>query len=145
MGFFKSIGTKLKRAISIKNLSNLATGNFSAVGQDLIRVATTEKVKDANGKVTIVPNGFSKTPVVLPEPVKEFLDVKGKEMYKKTTDALAKTDAAQNATDFVTTIALKSFWNKNKNYIIGLITAIILVVSLKMSFFGKRRKGGKRT
>lgn len=145
MGFFKSLGTKLKRAISIKNLTNVATGNFSAVGQDLIRVATTEKTKDANGKVVIVPNGFSKTPVVVPDAVKAVLDSEGAKFNQKVVSAVASNETVQNATNLLTKIGIQAFWNRNKNYIIGLITAIVLFVVVKISFFGKRRKGGKRT
>lgn len=145
MGFFKSIGTKLKRAISIKNLTNVATGNFSAVGQDLIRVATTEKIKDANGKVTIVPNGFSKTPVVIPDAVNAVLNSEGAKFNQKVVSAVASNPTVQNATDLLTKIGIQAFWNKNKNWIIGLGASIVLFVVVKMSFFGKRRKGGKRT
>jgi hypothetical protein len=145
MGFFKSLGTKLKRAISIKNLTNVATGNFSAVGQDLIRVATTEKITDSNGKVTIVPNGFSKTPVVIPDAVSAVLDSQGAKFNQKVVSAVASNTTVQNATDLLTKIGIQAFWNKNKNWIIGLGASVVLFVVVKMSFFGKHRKGGKRT
>lgn len=145
MGFFKSLGSKLKRVVSIKNLTNVATGNFSAVGQDLIRVATTEKVKDANGKFTIVPNGFSKTPVVIPDAVNAVLNSEGAKFNQKVVDAVASNSTVQNATNLLTKIGVQAFWNKNKNWIIGLSASILLFVVVKMSFFGKHRKGGKRT
>lgn len=145
MGFFKSLGSKLKRVISIKNLTNVATGNFSALGKDVLRVATTEVKKDSNGVTSIVSNGLSKTPVVMPQTVSDILDAQGQKTSKQLVSALATNDSFSNATTFLTKAWLQSQWLKYKNWLIGLGVAIIMfLVVNKTMFSGKSRKSGRR-
>lgn len=145
MGFFKSIGSKLKRVISIKNLTNVATGNFSAVGQEVLRVATTTAKKDTTGKTVIVSNGLSKTPVVMPQEVSDMLDAKGKPFSNNLTKKLAENKTTQDVVDMVTKTAIQAFWLKNKNWFIGLGVSIIAFIVVKKTMFsGKSRKSGRR-
>lgn len=145
MGFFKSIGSKLKRVISIKNLTNVATGNFSAVGKDVLRVASTTVKKDANGNSVIVPNGLSKTPVVIPQEVSDILDAQGQKTQKQLVTALAKNDSFSNATTFLTKAWIQAQWLKYKNWLIGLGVAILMFILVKKTMFsGKSRKSGRR-
>lgn len=145
MGFFKSIGTKLKRVISIKNLTNVATGNFSAVGQDVIRVATTNVKKDATGKTTIVSNGLSKTPVVLPQPLTDLLDAQGQKTSKQLVNSLATNDSFSNATTFLTKAWIQAQWLKYKNWLIGFGVAVLMFIIVKKTMFrGKFNKRARR-
>ena len=145
MGFFKSIGTKLKRVISIKNLTNVATGNFSAVGQDVIRVATTNVKKDATGKSTIVQNGLSKTPVVMPQELADIANAEGQKLNQKLVDNLAKNDAFSNATTFITKAWIQAQWLKYKNWLIGFGVAVLMFIIVKKTMFsGKFNKRARR-
>lgn len=145
MGFFKSLGSKLKRVISIKNLTNVATGNFSALGKDVLRVATTEVKKDSNGVTSIVSNGLSKTPVVMPQPLADIADNIGKTVSDSISKKIAENKTTQDAVDMVAKTAIQAFWLKNKNWFIGLGTAIIAFIVVKKTMFsGKSRKSGRR-
>lgn len=49
-GFFKSVGNKLKRVVSVKNLVRGVTGNISAIGEDVSRVIKSDDPKKKNLK-----------------------------------------------------------------------------------------------
>ncbi|MFV5699007.1 hypothetical protein ACM55H_11625 [Flavobacterium sp. ZT3R17] len=123
MGFFKSIGNKLKRAISIKNLVNVGTGNFTAVSQDLVRIAgSTDPKKGASqSDVTLVPKGF-----VIPEQAADIIKAQGDIFGRKTQDMLAKSGDAQAVNKWFTGLWFKTQWELYKSYIlffVGLIVA----------------------
>lgn len=144
MGFFKSLGNKLKRVVSIKNALNVVSGKFADVGKDILRVATTEKITDSNGKVSIVPNGFSKSPVIMPTPVTDILNSQGQKVSAQIVTAIADNSTTQTAVDLLTKVGLQAFWTKHKNWIIGLAASILVFIVVKMTFFRKNKGRAKR-
>lgn len=148
MGFFKSIGKKLKRVVSIKNLTRVATGNFSAVGKDILRVASTDNLgKDPiTGRSIIVPAGsdLKAKPLEMPKVVETVLDAKGAELRQDVIDSLSKNKAVQDATDMVAKTALKAYWTKYKNWFIGFLVALLMFFGLRWLFFSKGKKSRAR-
>lgn len=142
MGFFKSIGNKLKRVVSINTLTKVATGNFSAVGKEVLRVATTDKIKDPKtGKMIVVPSG---TKIEIPEFVDNVLKVEGDKFAKIAASAVAENKTVQDAVDFLSKAAIKAWWLKHRNWIIGLLVSLLLFFAVKSAFFGKMNKRARR-
>lgn len=142
MGFFKSIGKKLKRVISLKNLTRVATGQFGEVGKSVLRVMSTDNLgKDANGRSIIVPTG---TKLEMPKAIETVLNSEGDKFKKIVEDKVASSPAAQDAASFLTNVGFKALWFKYKNWIIGLLCAIALIVVTKLLFFRKSKSSGKR-
>jgi len=156
MGFFKSIGKKLKRVISIKNLTNVATGNFSAVGKDLVRVATTNSPAEnraieaklqaeaiALNLPYVAPAPVS--PVQLPKMLETVLDGQGAAFNGQVTTKLAQNTQVQNLTDTLVSTGIKAYWEKYKNWFLGFLVTLLLFFTVRWAFFsGKSRKGGRR-
>lgn len=144
MGFFKSIGKKLKRVVSIKNLTRVATGNFSAVGKDLLRVASTENLgKDPiTGRSIIVPAGTKK--VEIPKALETVLDAKGQEFNANLTSKLADNKLVQDLTSTAVNTGVKAYWTKYKNWFIGFLVALLMFFGLRWLFFSKGKKSRAR-
>lgn len=151
MGFFKKLGSKLKRVISLKNVTRAATGQFGAIGKDVIRVVTTNSpaeiralkaAAEAKGQVFVPPP--VKT-VEIPAPIESVLDAQGSKFAYSTAKALSKNETVQNATSFLTKVGLQTFWENNKKWlywVIGLIFALIMFLTFRWAF--RSAKGGKR-
>jgi len=142
MGFFKKIGNKIKRAVSIKNLTRAVTGNFSAVGEDLLRIARTEdpnakQKTDSTGAYPISQN------FQVPEFVNESLDTVGRNFSNNLTTKMANSPLVRkNVADvnqFVFSVWWKATWTKYKKWIIGGTVAIIAL------FIWKFRKPKNRS
>ena len=156
MGFFKSIGKKLKRVVSLKNLTRAVTGQFSAIGKDVIRVATTnspaenraiEAAAIAKAQAENVPYvpAPAPAPVVLPKMLETMLDGQGQEFNSQLTTKLAQNPQVQNLTDTLVSTGLKAYWVKYRNWIIGFLVALLLFFVGRWAFFsGKSRKGGRK-
>lgn len=115
MSIFKTIGAKLKRVISLKNLTNAVTGNFTAIGADVVRVAST-KAPTKNGVVSKeqVAKNF-----VIPDEVNDVLIAKGEQYKTAVASKIASNETAQAVTDIFTKAYFQAFWIKNKSVIIG--------------------------
>jgi hypothetical protein len=125
MSIFKTLGSKLKRVISIKNLTNVATGQFTAIGADLVRVATTKspaEIKKGLASTEQVAPNFA-----IPKEVNTILDSKGAQFKTAVSTALAQNPTVQNVSDMFTKTYIQSMWLKYKNWIIGLIATLVMV------------------
>jgi hypothetical protein len=138
MGIFKKLGSKLKRVVSIKNLVNGVTGNFSAIAKDAIRVATTEApVKNNAGVVQnagAVDTTFLKPDYVIPPVAMDVIEGQGKAFGAKVATAVAKETAVQGTTSFFTSVYLQSMYQKYKTWItlfFALLGAFILYKVLR--------------
>jgi hypothetical protein len=156
MGFFKSIGNKLKRVVSIKNLTNVVTGKFSAVGADILRVTKTkspavikaeqEAAAKANMPLSVSSVDTSLVPAnaTLPVQVQEVLAQADANYQTNLINSVAAIPAVQDVNTFLSKLYLQSMWTKHKNWIIGFIVAVILFFVGKKLFFSKGSKGGSR-
>jgi len=139
MGFFKSIGNKLKRVISIKNLVRGVTGQFGAIGADAIRVATTTDPKKGKSvpDATLIPVNYA-----IPAPAMDVLNAQGSIFAKKVVDSVAGVPVVQNTNAFMSKIYIQSMWIKYKNWIIGFL--IVLVTTLTIWKLTKSKTRGRR-
>lgn len=136
MGFFKNIGSKLKRVISIKNLTNVATGQFGAVAKDALRVATTN-APTSKGAGFTPDNMFLNPSLQVPQSVIDVADAKGKVFYNKVTKTIADEPAVQNVSDFFTKTYLQSMYEKYKTWVILIFVAVVSFILYKV--FGKKK------
>lgn len=126
MSIFKSIGTKLKRVISLNNLTRAATGQFTAIGSDVIRVATTKspaEIKLASKSTEQVMQPFE-----MSAQVKTVLDAKGTTFKDAVSSKLAANPTVQNVSDMFTMTYLKSMWIEKRNWIIGAFVFVVLAI-----------------
>lgn len=139
MGLFKKLGSKLKRVVSIKNLVNVATGNFSAVAKDAVRVATTNapvKGQPSTFDATFLPADYA-----IPPPVMQVVESQGKAFGQKVTSAIATVPQTQQVTSFLTGVYAESMFIKYKNWIyviVGIIASFILYKVLGKKNTAKR-------
>lgn len=135
MGFFKSIGNKLKRVVSIKNLTNAVTGNFTAIGKDVVRVATTSDPKKSPSvpDTTIVPLGYT-----LPQPVQEVLKAQDEKYKTNVINSVASIPVVQDTNSFFSKVYLQSMWLKYKNWIIGFLCVVGVILLWKFAFSKKK-------
>ncbi|MFV8389806.1 hypothetical protein [Flavobacterium sp. LB1P71] len=140
MGFFKSIGNKLKRVVSVKNLVNGVTGNFSAVGADVVRVASSE---DPKRKVTQPVNTLTQKGSVLSTPVVDMLANADKTYQDNLIKSVAELKPVQDANTWFAKLFAKSQWEKYKNWIIG-FGAVVSVFVLWKFVFSKKQNTRKR-
>jgi hypothetical protein len=147
MGFFKNVGSKLKRVISIKNALNTVTGNFSAVGKDLVRVASTPDPKKPivigqkivnSYPALIAPN------TVIPKPIQDLLVTQGAKQQSKIADVLANDTTFQGVTDVLTKAGIQAFWIKNKVWFIGAGVVIISIFTIHHFTKSSHVKGNVR-
>lgn len=135
MGFFKSIGNKLKRVVSIKNLVNGVTGNFSAVGKDIVRVVSTEHPK----KKAIEPiNSLTQKGFVLPPPVAEILESQDKLYQTNLVKSVAELKPVQDLNSWFTKVWFQSQSLKYKNWIIGFLAVVTVFLIWKFGFSKKK-------
>lgn len=127
MGFFKSIGNKLKRVVSVKNLVRGVTGQYSAIGADVKRVMTTEDPK----KVAKEVNSLTNKNFQIPEPVNDMVQQAEKNYQMNVAKSIAEIPAVQNANAFMSKLWIQSMWNKYK-------TQILLVAGAFVAFFAYR-------
>lgn len=138
MSIFKTIGNKLKRVVSLKNVISAATGNISSVVSDAKRVATTP---DPRRKNTAAQS-------VLPLPDTSMLEmaaVQKDATYKENlSDSIASAkivqDNVNSVNDFFTKTWIKATWQKNKGLILGIGAVLVGLVSY-FAFFRKKPTG----
>lgn len=141
MGFFKNVGNKLKRVISIKNLFNGVTGNFSAIGKDVVRVATTTDPKKGVSVIdtSVVAKGFG-----LPPQVEQVLKSQEQIYAKNIVSSVASIPVVQDANSFMSKLYIQSMWLKYKNWIIGFLITLAVILFLRKFVFSKKNNR-KRT
>lgn len=153
MGLFKKLGSSLKRVISIKNITRAATGQFGAIGKDVLRVVSTEDPKEVRKKQaealakgqTYTPAPV--TPIEMPIVVESVLNSEGDKFSKKLVTEVAKNESVQNATSLLTKVGLEAFWNNNKKWIqwvIGFVFALIGFFTIRMLLKGSKRGKSRR-
>ncbi|MDD5151420.1 MAG: hypothetical protein PHC28_13260 [Flavobacterium sp.] len=147
MGFFKGIGNKLKRVVSIKNLTRAVTGNFSAIGADALRIA---KSKDPNATKNSPATVEIAQHYEIPSYANDVLDSVGKAASDKISKVLSDSKFVKDNSDSVNKFVFKVWWDTNwskyKNWIIGFFVSLILfIVGWKLLKKGKGVVRGKRT
>lgn len=140
MSIFKTIGNKIKRAVSLKNAVSLVTGNYGAVTADIKRVMTTpDKKQPNNASANVVLPAFE-IPPLIDSALKQQVD----NLSAKTVNKLASTKLVQDNVNpvngFFTKVWFKATWEKNKVLIIALGVAIVGFVGWKVFNKPKRAK-----
>lgn len=133
MGFFKKAANKLKRVVSLKNATNLVTGQWSAVAKDAVRVVTTERdwERESNGSPSVLPA------VEIPTPVNDILNSQGKAFSAKVVTKVAGEKGVQEATSLLTDIYLTSLYKKYKAYV--WVVGSLLIGGILYKVFGKKK------
>lgn len=150
MGFFKKIGNKLKRVISIKNITRAATGQFGAIGKDVLRVASTEDPKEVRAKqAAAAAKGQTYTPAPvkvaeMPKEIEVILDSEGQTFKKNLLKQASDSGVVQDASSFAINTALLAYWKKYRAWLIGLLFALIMFFSLRWVFKKSSRSGKSR-
>jgi hypothetical protein len=147
VSIFKSIGSKLKRVVSLNNIKRAVTGNFTAIGADVVRVATTlspaeQRAKDAGQSNT--EQAFSVAP--LSAEVNTFLDAKGEQYKSAVAGKISQNPTFQGLTDILAKAGVQTMWVKYRNWIIGAVVSIILfIVGWKILKKGKNVTRARKT
>jgi len=128
MGFFSSVANKLKRVVSLNNLTRLVTGNFTDVGKDLLRVATTPDPNAKNGSVPVP--AMLPVNTQIPQPIADVLAVQGAKFQQQVVNKIASDTNFQNVTDLFTKAGIQAFWLKNKMWFIGAGVAIVAIFTI---------------
>lgn len=140
MGFFKKIGEKVKRVVSINNIMAAATGNFTAVAKDALRIATTNAPTKDNSTFT-PDNSIVPVNTVIPDPVQNILTAKGAQQQQKAVDFFATKpqvqDGANQMTGFMTKVYWQSMWLNHKNTILAVGGVIVAFIVYKVGFSQK--------
>lgn len=150
MGLFKKLGSSLKRAISIKNITRAATGNFSAIGKDVLRIASTEDPKEVRKKqAEALAKGQTYTPapvvpIEMPNEVQVILDSKGAIVKKQVQEKLANSETVQNASSLAINTMVLAYWQKYKAWFIGLVFSLIAFFTIRMLLKGSKRGKSRR-
>lgn len=141
MGFFKDVGNKLKRVVSLKNVVRGVTGNFSAVGEDVKRVMTTPDPKKG---VAVQPvNSLTDPQFTIPQPVQDVLVSQGVKYQDTLAQKLGANKSVQDANTLFTKVWFQSQWQKYKNFIIGL--GAVLSVFLLWRFVFTKKTNRRRS
>lgn len=121
MGFFKSIGNKLKRVVSVKNLVRGVTGNFSGIAEDAKRIMTTEDPK----KVASQVNSLTDKNFQIPQPVTDIIKQADANYQANLINSVASIPAVQDANAFMSKLWFQSMWEKYKTQILIVVGAIV--------------------
>lgn len=141
MGFFKSIGNKLKRAVSLKNLVRGVTGNFSAIGEDVSRIMKTEDPKKAQAQAA---NVLTDSAFQLPKPVVDVLNTQDSIYKENLINSVASAGVVQDANSFMSKLYIQSMWLKYKNWVIGFVLVLSAFLLVRKFFFKKTSARRKR-
>lgn len=131
MSIFKTLGNKLKRVVSLKNVINAATGNFTAVASDAKRVMTTPDPKTgANQSSQVV------IPMEIPQEVNDIIQSQGavyqNTLAKKVASSRLVQSNVNDANSLFTKIWWQATWHKNKTLIIVVLVAVASFVGWKV-------------
>lgn len=135
MGFFKSIGNKLKRVVSVKNLVRGVTGNFSAIAEDAKRIMTTEDPKKVSAQV----NSLTDKNFEIPQPVTDIIKQADANYQANLVASVASIPAVQDANAFMSKLWIQSMWGKYKTQILLIGCAIVALLVWKFGFKNKRK------
>ena len=136
MGFFNSIGNKLKRVVSVKNLVRGVTGQYSAISADIKRVMTTEDPK----KVAKQVNALTDKNFEVPQPVTDMLKQADTNYTNNLVKSVASIPAVQDANAFMSKLWFQSMWQKYKTQILVVAVAIVAFLVWKFGFKNNNRK-----
>lgn len=146
MSVFKTIGTKVKRLASLKNVINAVSGNYAAVGKEALRVAST-KAPAKKGVTNVGLNASEEQTIKayeIPTTVQQMLNTAGAKQAKKTSQLLANTPFVQDNLDTANKFALSVWWDatwlKYKHFILAGLALIAVFIGWKV--LGK--KSGSR-
>ncbi|CAN1538311.1 hypothetical protein MCETHM1_01652 [Flavobacteriaceae bacterium] len=139
MGFFKDVGNKLKRVVSLKNVVRGVTGNFSAVADDVKRVMTTQDPRTVKNAVAV--NSLTDKNFVIPEPVQDVLKAQDSTYQQNLVKSIASIPAVQDANTFMSKLWIQSQWLKYKKWIIA---GAVLLVGFLVWFFKFRKKHARK-
>jgi hypothetical protein len=141
MGFFKDVGNKLKRAISLKNVVRGVTGNFSGIGEDVVRIAQTEDPRKTLSKSVQPVNSLTDKKFALPVEVKDVLKQQDVNYSNNLISSVASIPAVQDANTFMSKLWFQSQWLKYKKWIIA---GAVLLVGFLVWFFKFRKKHARK-
>lgn len=134
MSIFKTLGQKIKRVVSIKNVLNAATGNFTAIASDAKRVLTTQ----APIKKGSVNTPIEKTFVSYDTPsfVNDILTVKGKDFNQRLIKTVSSSNLVQDnigqTNGFFAQIWANATWIKYKTWFIAGFVLIGALIGWKL-------------
>lgn len=139
MSIFKTIGTKLKRVISLKNVINGVTGNYAGIALDAKRVLTT-KAPSKKGVVSAPSDEKLVQAFDIPVEVSNILNTAGAKQAQRTAKVIAQTSIVQNNLDGANKFMLNVWWDatwlKYKTYI--LIGLALITVFIGWKVLGKK-------
>lgn len=138
MGFFKSVGNKLKRVVSVKNLVNGVTGNFSAIAQDAKRVMTTEDPKKSKNAPN---NSLTNKAFEIPKEVQQMVETQEKKYIDNVTKSVAENPTVQKTSDFFTKLWFETQWRLHKTKI---LVALALLCGFLVYWFRFRKRKSRR-
>ncbi|MBF2709252.1 hypothetical protein [Flavobacterium soyangense] len=129
MSIFKTLGTKIKRVVSIKNIINAGSGQFTAIAKDAQRVLTSVDPKKKTSETVF--KDFD-----IPSPVNDYLTVVGAKQNERLTSSLANSKIVQDnvskVNGFFSSVWLKANWIKYKTWIIVFVVAVLGFIGWKM-------------
>lgn len=131
MGFFKNVGNKLKRVVSVKNLFNGLTGNFTAIGSDVQRVISTSDPKKSVNKLTDAS-------FTIPQPISDILSAQDENYNTNLIKSVSDLKPVQDVNTWFTKVWLESQWVKYKTWIIGFLSVISFFILWKFVFSKKK-------
>jgi hypothetical protein len=136
MGLFKTVGSKLKRVVSIKNLVRGVTGNFSAIGEDALRIVNSSDPKST----PVNPVVYNQPQMQMPPVVADVIKSQEMKYKKNVVDSIAKIPAVQEGNNWATKIYLKAMFLKYRTYLIGLglFVGVLLIFRLLKGKNGAR-------
>ena len=137
MGFFKNIGNKLKRVVSIKNLVRGVTGDFSGVGADVKRVMSTPDPKKAVNSLT--DENFQ-----VPDMVTDVLKSQDAKYQANVINSITDIKAVQDANVWFTKLWFQAQWKKHQNWIYGFIFVLVSFLLLRKFVFKPALRTRKR-
>lgn len=134
MSILKTLGNKIKRVVSLKNVMNAVTGNYVGIVADAKRIATT---KDKHSKTQASQQVIAVPDTAIIEQAAANLDARFK---GNVTTAIAESKIVQdniNGTNaFLSKLWFQATWKKNKGLILGAGAVIVGLISY-FAFFRK--------
>ena len=140
MSIFKTIGNKIKRAVSLKNAISLVTGNYGALTADIKRVITTPDKKQPNNAAANVVLPTFEIPPLIDSALKQQVENFSAKTANKLASAKLVQDNVNPVNGFFTKVWFKATWEKNKVLIIALGVAVVGFVGWKLFKKPKRAK-----
>lgn len=137
MGFFKQAISKVKRVVSLNNLTRAITGDFVGIGKDAMRIVTTQ----APVKGVSAPDTTFLKDASIPKPVLDVLTQKGADFKALVTAKTAEIPVVTKIGDYFTSAYLKAKYTQYKTYIwivVGLVVVYVAWRKLRKPKYGKK-------